>query len=208
MIKHIYLVRHGETLYNSEGRVQGGGLDSPLTEKGISQAEALREYFKKNSFSIDHIFSSPLNRSLQTAKIVSSFLDKEIHLDPLLKEISCGEYEGKIISSIDPEMLRRLRVDPFEKYPGGESVDDVKHRGELFLHKLSELAGESVLIFSHGNFLRAFASAATKMNSHFSMKIFLDNTGLSYLFRSGDYFRISLWNSTGHLDKFQYRVVN
>lgn len=208
MIKHLYLVRHGETVYNSEGRVQGGGLDSPLTENGISQAESLKEFLKKNSLSPDHIFSSPLNRSVQTAKIVSSYLGREIKLDPLLKEISCGEYEGKIISTIDSEMLRRLRVDPFEKYPGGECVDDVRHRGEIFLHKLSELNGESILIFSHGNFLRAFAAAATKMNAHFSMKIFLDNTGFSYLFRSGEYFRISLWNSTGHLDKFQHRVVN
>src|SRR6185503_11740749 len=96
--------------------------------------------------------------------------------------------------------LRRLRVDPLEKYPGGESVEDVRHRAELFLKKLKDLSGESAIVFSHGNFLRSFASAATGLSSAFSMKIYLENTGFNYLFWSGEYFRISLWNSTAHLN--------
>ena len=207
MIKHLYLVRHGETIYNSEGRIQGGGLDSPLTKEGILQAEKLRDYLNSKSFQVDLIFSSPLERSLHTARIVSEVLEGEIVPDPLLKEINCGEMEGKFINSIDTEKLRRLRIDPLEKYPGGESVDDVRHRAENFLVKLYESESESAIIFSHGNFLRAFCSAATGLSSSLAMKIYLDNTGFSYLFRSGEYFRVSLWNSTSHLGIIQKRIV-
>ena len=199
MIKHIYLIRHGETVFNSEGKIQGGGLDSPLTENGVNQAKLLSEYLKLNSFEVDLIFSSPIERALQTARIVTSHLGKEIHLDPSLKEINCGEYEGRLIESIEKEKLRKLRIDPFEKYPSGECLDDVKRRAETFIKKLKDRKEESVLIFSHGNFLRAFACAATGSSAGLAMRIYLENTGFSYLFKSGDFFRIFLWNSTSHI---------
>jgi broad specificity phosphatase PhoE len=206
MIKNIFIVRHGETKYNSEGRVQGGGLDSPLTTEGENQALLLSKYLKEQNFSCDFIYSSPLERSLHTARIVTSYMHKEIIQDALLKEISCGEYEGKLISELDTEKLRRLRIDPTEKYPGGECVDDVRHRGDQFLTKLKNSNGDTALVFSHGNFLRAFACAATSLPSLMSMRIYLDNTGFGSLFWSGEYFRISLWNSLAHLEKLPKRI--
>jgi broad specificity phosphatase PhoE len=207
MIKHLYLVRHGETIYNEEGRIQGGGLDSPLTKNGEDQAKKLAKAFKEADFKIDHFFSSPLERAFHTARILNENWNLEIHKDPLLREIDCGEYEGKLISTVDVEKLRRLRVDPSEKYPGGESVDDVRKRAETFLKKLKEFKGESALIVSHGNFIRSFAGAATGLHSSFSMRIYLENTGFSYFFWSGDYYRIAQWNITSHL-QFLPRKLN
>jgi broad specificity phosphatase PhoE len=206
MIKNLYIVRHGETKYNSEGRIQGGGLDSPLTKEGENQALLLSKFLKEQEITCDYIFSSPLERSMHTARIVSSYMEKEIIQDPLLKEISCGEYEGKLITEIDPEKLKRLRVDPGEKYPGGECVEDVRRRGEQFLNKLKSSEGGIAIIFSHGNFLRAFAGAATGISSQLAMRIFLDNTGFGSLFWSGEYYRISLWNSLAHLGKLPKRI--
>jgi broad specificity phosphatase PhoE len=143
---------------------------------------------------------------LHTAKLVSGYMNKEIHTDSLLKEINCGEYEGRLIDSIDKEKLRKLRVDPSEKYPGGESVEDVRLRGEHFLKKIKTTNEESILIFSHGNFLRAFASIATGSPASMAMKIYLENTGFNYLFRSGESFRISVWNATPHLFPFPKRI--
>ncbi|HMZ59590.1 MAG TPA: histidine phosphatase family protein, partial [Leptospiraceae bacterium] len=54
MVKHLYLVRHGETEFNLAGVIQGGGLDSPLTEKGHRQAVKLGEYLRSNSFICDY----------------------------------------------------------------------------------------------------------------------------------------------------------
>lgn len=206
MIKHVYLVRHGETIYNQEGRIQGGGLDSALTKNGEEQTYKLAEALKSSNFQVNHIFSSPLGRAVQTAKILNKFLNLEIYQDPILKEIDCGEYEGKLISTVDTEKLRRLRIDPLEKYPGGECVEEVRKRAEQFLKKLKELEGESVLIVSHGNFIRAFTAAATGLHTTVAMRIYLENTGFSYLFWSGEYYRIAQWNNTTHLQFLPRRL--
>ncbi|MCX7999683.1 MAG: histidine phosphatase family protein [Leptospiraceae bacterium] len=206
MVKHLYLVRHGETIYNSEGRVQGGGLDSPLTPNGKEQTQKLYSYLKSFDFQVDAIFSSPLGRAYETAQILNQTWNLPITKEDLLKEIDCGEFEGKLISNIDVEKLRRLRVDPNEKYPGGESVEDVRKRAELFLTKLKTMNLEAALIVSHGNFIRAFASAATGLSTNFAMRIYLENTGFSYFFWSGEYYRICQWNNTSHLSFVPKRI--
>lgn len=206
MIKHLYLVRHGESVYNSEGRIQGGRLDSPLTAYGKEQIQKLYSYLQAYSFQVDAIYSSPLGRAYETAKILNQTWNLPIIKEELLKEIDCGEFEGKLISSIDTEKLRRLRLDPNEKYPGGESVEDVRKRAETFLQHLKETNIESALIVSHGNFIRAFASAATGLSSYFAMRIYLENTGFSYFFWSGEYYRICQWNNTSHLSFLPKKV--
>lgn len=206
MIKHLYLVRHGETIYNEEGRIQGGGLDSALTKNGEDQAHKLAQALKASNFKVDLLYSSPLGRALQTAKILNESLEMDINRDQLLREIDCGEYEGKLISTVEAEKLRRLRIDPSEKYPGGECVEDVRKRAELFIKKLKETDGESALIVSHGNFIRSFASAATGLHTSFSMRIYLENTGFSYFFWSGEYYRIAQWNNTTHLQFIPRRL--
>lgn len=199
MIRHLYLVRHGETIYNNEGRMQGGGLDSPLTEKGREQAKRLQLVLQESGLQVEKIFSSPLGRAYETATILNQTWNLPIIKENLLREIDCGEFEGKLISSVDVEKLRRLRIDPNEKYPSGESVEDVRKRAEAFLNKLKEMNLESALIVSHGNFIRAFASAATGLSANFAMRIYLENTGFSYFFWSGEYYRIGQWNNTSHL---------
>ncbi|MDX1958709.1 MAG: histidine phosphatase family protein [Leptospiraceae bacterium] len=208
MIKNLYLVRHGETEFNEQGIIQGGGLDSPLTAKGVLQAERLASYLKNNNFIPEKILSSPQERAFNTARILASGLNIPIELDNLLKEIDCGSFEGKLISSIDSEKLTRLRISAKEKYPDGESVEDVIERGSKLLQKFSSLQLDSCLIISHGNFLRSFACAATGMSSELAMKLYLDNTGFSYLFESGEYYRISLWNSCTHFNSFPRKLKN
>ncbi len=205
MVKHIYLVRHGETVFNKQLKIQGSGLDSPLTSQGEEQAKKLSERLKLSNFNCDLIFSSPIGRALQTADMVTSYLDKEIIQDALLKEINCGEVEGALISSIEPQKLEKLRVSPSEKYPGGESVEDVIIRAKEFLGKLESYSDKSILIFSHGNFIRCFIAAATQMPSILSMRIFIDNTSLSYLYNFYPYFRLITLNDTSHLCNIPYK---
>lgn len=206
MVKHLYLVRHGETEFNLEGIIQGGGLDSALTEKGHRQAVKLGEYLRSNSFICDYIFASPLGRTMETARLAVSGLGRDIITDDLLKEIDCGDFEGRKIADIDMEKLYRLRVDPKERYPKGESVEDVRQRAEKFIRGLKDYPGESAIIFSHGNFLRSFAAAAAGLSSDFSMKIYIENGALCYLFRSSEHYRISVWNFTGHYAPFPKKI--
>ena len=85
----IYFIRHGETAYNREGRVQGH-LDIPLNEKGIFQAEKASDEFK--DVEIDLIYCSPLKRARSTAEIINKFHNVEIVIDDRLIELNMYRY--------------------------------------------------------------------------------------------------------------------
>lgn len=198
-MKNIYLIRHGETEYNAKGIIQGGGLDSNLTNQGEQQAILLMERLKRENFVCDKIYSSPVGRAKRTAEICTSYLNQPIKLDELLLEIGCGEYEGIEIASIPKDKLERLRISEFEKYPGGECVDDVRKRGEKFIEKYFQDKDETILIVSHGNYIRSFACALLGVPSSFALKVFMDNTGFSYFSKVNEIYRMIFWNDTSHL---------
>jgi broad specificity phosphatase PhoE len=206
-MKHLYLVRHGETVFNKEGRIQGGGLDSPLTEIGREQAQGLANYFEKSEVTFDYFYCSPQGRAMETAEIINRVIKKEIYTDELIKEIYCGEMEGKLHSEIEKSKLERLRLDPLEAYTGGESLNDVRKRAKLFLDKIQKEGDTSALIVSHGNFIRAVTSVAVGMPAEFGMRIFLDNTGFSYLAKFSDLYRIALWGQVSHCLDFPKKFV-
>lgn len=94
----IYIVRHGQTDYNVNGRY-GGRIDVPLNEKGISDAKKLKDKFKNIKF--DYIFCSPLTRTVQTLKEIT---DKDFIVDERIIERSNGSLEGKLKSEITEEI--------------------------------------------------------------------------------------------------------
>lgn len=148
----IYFVRHGETEWNKEGRLQGW-LDSKLTARGIAQAERL-----KRELHIQHFhatYSSPLQRAVQTASILA---DQEMHLDDRLKEIHLGTWQGQLIEGL----LEDERYDAYCNRPamyvpnGGETFAQVGDRMWDFLMDCSKLhQGERILVVTHGVAIRA-----------------------------------------------------
>ena len=94
----LYLMRHGETLFNTQKRVQGW-CDSPLTENGICQAEQAKQYFAKKGISFDAVYSSTQERATDTAKIVAP----EYTVTQLkgIKEMNFGSYPN-IVQVHDP----------------------------------------------------------------------------------------------------------
>lgn len=196
MIKNIYLVRHGETDYNNQGIMQGCGIDSSLNSKGRQQAEVLSKALQEMEFRCDYIFSSPLKRALETANIVTSYLKQEIQTDDLLKEIYCGSIEGKRLADVEPNLLFKLRNDPYTAYPGGESASDVIKRGNLFLKKLNQLDGESAIIFSHGNFTRCMSVNILEAPEEYAMRVFCDNCSLSLFGLYSNRYKMVYWNKT------------
>ncbi|TSI10142.1 histidine phosphatase family protein [Lysinibacillus sp. BW-2-10] len=148
----IYFVRHGETEWNKEGRLQGW-LNSKLTARGIAQAEKLKMELQNQNFQAT--YSSPLQRAIQTASILA---DQEIHLDDRLKEIHLGTWQGQLIE----ELLKDERYDAYCNKPamyvpnGGETFEQVTHRMWDFLMDCSNLhQGERILVVTHGVAIRA-----------------------------------------------------
>ncbi len=203
----VYLIRHGETIYNSEHRIQGT-LDSALSEKGQNQCEELGKSLQKRfqGREVHSWFVSPQGRARQSSAIIREFLNRsdlpEETVENDLREIHCGDAEGKIRFDLDSQLLENLHRDPYQRYPRGESVADLIERGKKLKDRILSPSAESrrVVIVSHGNFIRALAAALTGMPPEFSLRISMGNTGLCHLARKpGDeHFKIYLWNDLAH----------
>jgi broad specificity phosphatase PhoE len=147
----LYLIRHGETPWNVEGRYQGQ-LDPPLTVKGRRQAQATAAELAEIGF--EAIYSSDLARARQTAEALAEKTGLLVRLDPRLREIQQGEWQGVLIDNIRagwPVELEGWESRPWEcPPPGGESLQQMQAR--LFV-AVDEIVArhpyDNVAIFSH-----------------------------------------------------------
>lgn len=152
MKKTLYLVRHGETLFNVQHKIQGW-CDSPLTQKGIKQAIAVGEYFKKQGIQFDHAYCSTSERCVDTLELMVHMPYQRLKG---LKEMNYGSLEGEDESKGSNDPLACITY--YLSY-GGESSDTTKQRMVDTLMRLMKQADhQQVLAVSHGgacfNFLR------------------------------------------------------
>ena len=150
----LYCVRHGESTYNAEGRVQGQS-DPPLSELGLQQGQAVADALRR--FPIDAVFSSPLKRAFKTAEIAAETLGLEISADDRLMELNAGVFQDRLRSELNQlypdEFARWNSGDPDFVIPGGESRNDLERRGIEVLRAISQHEFENVAIISHGRLL-------------------------------------------------------
>ena len=149
----IYLTRHGQTEWNLEKRLQGRG-NSPLTQAGIERAKELRDRMK--NIDIDYIYSSPIERALNTANIIKGEKSVEVITDDRLMEMCFGDYEGRRtdeVMSENPEWNIDLIMhgDISLCAPNGENLGSVRERvAETMDRIIEENRGKSILIVTHG----------------------------------------------------------
>ena len=155
----IYIVRHGETKSNAEGRLLGWS-NGPLNDMGIYLANQTGKAMKGIRF--DAAFSSSLDRAYKTAEIIltESGNDCPIQIDDRIKEIHMGDCEGKKFKpgecEIDPLLAKAFFAypEPSTEFPNGESIADVMERCQAFLKELAAKDYENVLVATHGCALR------------------------------------------------------
>ncbi|MEW5944939.1 MAG: histidine phosphatase family protein [bacterium] len=150
-VMRIIIVRHGETAWNLE-EVFRGRKDVPLNETGERQVEKLGAALKGEEISV--VYSSPLSRSMATSRAVAHARGVEIVQSPELVDISYGEWEGmsnKEVEERHPDVMRRWKQAPGEvKFPGGESLDEVRRRAVGFLEDvLKRHRGQTVVLSTH-----------------------------------------------------------
>lgn len=150
----IWLIRHGETSWNAEQRLQGW-RDIPLNEEGTKQAQSIQQYLKQNPLELDAILSSDLQRAIQTAEIAFSGMGLAVEQDPKLRERNYGIYEGHPWRNLlhipdQPKPDINLR-DPELDIPEGESLLVFKDR---VVHTFNRIANERpnqrIAIVAHG----------------------------------------------------------
>lgn len=159
-----YFVRHGQTDWNKEKRLQGI-RDIPLNETGLNQARELRKQVELNNLVFDKVYTSPLTRAVVTAEMVSNKSRDELIISDKIIEMSFGDFEG-VHYNIDPngnvsmleENIVNFGRDP-EKYipSNGETFQAVIARAKEFLIDLKNNTNpdENVLVVTHGGVIHA-----------------------------------------------------
>ncbi len=152
----IYLIRHCETESNIASVFQGHS-DSPPTENGLRQLDALARRFR--DIPLDGIYSSPLGRAVATARSLTKYHDLPVVTDKRLMEINGGDFEGIKWETLDqrfPEHMRRWREEPWNfKAPNGEPTREVYERMRDALTDIAKNnEGKTVAVVSHGDALK------------------------------------------------------
>jgi broad specificity phosphatase PhoE len=160
----FYLIRHGESLYNAEGRIQGQS-DIELSPLGLRQSAAIAEALAHER--IDAIFASPLRRAMQTAEPIAEKLSLEVHGDDRLMEIHAGIFQDLLWAEIEvkfPDAARPWREQHADfVIPGGESRRALMIRGLAVFESIREMPYERVAVVSHGGILAAALKAILRI---------------------------------------------
>ncbi|MDG2681708.1 phosphoglycerate mutase family protein, partial [Vibrio parahaemolyticus] len=152
MTRRIFVLRHGETEFNADKKLQGH-CNSSLTSKGSDQARrvgtTLKQYVENRPF---RVYSSTLGRALQTSQIVCEELNysyENLNKEPRLKEFSLGEWEQRTIPSLEQEIPNLLaQNDWYLQAPNCETYESVRERLSSWLSDVAH--DEDIVVVSHG----------------------------------------------------------
>jgi len=198
----LTLLRHGQIEANVEGNWHGS-TDSPLTEFGIRQArETGRHLSKKTQF--DKVFSSPLQRCMDTARFATATQNLEIEKVPGFAEMSIGEWEGTPYQELHLryDFINQSTKDPDHSAPGGDSINQVFNRFDQALNSIlaSHSDSKSMLIVSHGAALAIALAGLVDHDITKWQKYHFTNCSLTELTLNPDP-RLVLCNSSAHLTR-------
>ncbi|MCC7209536.1 MAG: histidine phosphatase family protein [Anaerolineae bacterium] len=198
----IGLIRHGETLWNRNGRWQGQA-PVPLNEEGEQQAQLLAAYLAAQRDDAAVIYASDLRRALQTAQAIAARLNIPVIPDRLWREIDVGEWQGLTVEEVrawDPDRLALVTADPQRQpRPGGESWEQVGERGLQAMLALPKAhPDQRALVVTHGGLIR---SVLNRLIPQQDPRFIVDNTSVTELTydHESDVWRLVGLNRLEHL---------
>lgn len=197
----LWLVRHGETEWNREGRQQGH-LDSPLTEVGMRQAQAIAMAMAGHTFSA--LYSSDLGRAMCTAACIGETIGLPVNAEPRLRERHLGVFQGLTWTEAEgrcAQVVTAFRTgDPDYVIPTGESA---RQRFARTTGCLTELArrhgGETFAVVAHGGVLDGMYRLANRIGLSESRGFKLFNASINVFDFDGDCWAVREWGRTDHL---------
>lgn len=198
----LCLVRHGETAWNAEGRVQGQ-TDVPLNETGLAQARAVGATLAGESF--DALYSSDLVRVTQTAAPAARALGLPVALDERLRERHYGMFEALTYAEVranHPEEFARFHArEPDYDFRTGESLRTFNARAlEVIGEIATRHAGGRVLVFTHGGVLEMVRRHATGLGLTAPRDFEIPNAAINRVEIAGEAWRVLAWAERAHLD--------
>lgn len=199
----IYLLRHGQTNINRDGKFQGD-TDKDLNEFGKKQAELLGKRMQK--YHIDIIYSSDLKRVMETSEIINSYVNKEIVIKEELREINMGAWDAMTIE--ERYINNEGYADVWHKhlvdlpYPDGECGYDVCRRAMKIVDEVKKLHYENVAIITSGGTIAVLLCEFLGLEQYKRFVMEIDNCSISIV--NYDIFdnkiTVKCINDTGHLE--------
>lgn len=197
----LYLVRHGETVWNQESRFQGQ-TDTELSPLGRAQAARVREALRTVALTI--AYASDLRRARETAAIILDGREVPLYHLPELRERHWGEWESLTLPELEersPESVARYwalraRFVP----PGGEALDEVDRRIARFRERLVRDDPEAALVVAHGGVLRLLLCGFLGLAPEQGTRLRLDNCSVCRVELTPDRAIITSLNDICHLE--------
>lgn len=198
----LVLVRHGETAWNAEGRVQGQ-TDVPLNDVGRAQAEALVPVLGAERFAA--IYSSDLLRVRETAQPTARVLRLDAALDAGLRERHYGQFETLTYlecAARFPAEFERFRAKELDfDFGTGESLRDFNARAIACVHSIAARhPGASVLVFTHGGVLEMLLREATARGLRSSRDFEIPNAAINRFDFAAGAWTLRAWAERAHLE--------
>ena len=192
-VEKVLLIRHGETDFNRERRLQGV-MQVPLNDRGRDQAAAVARYLK--GLSIDARYTSPVLRAQETAEIIGDLIGLPPRGDRRLREIEFGKFEGLTFAEVErrfPEAHRNWTTGYLAyKAPQGESRQDVQRRMRAAWDDLTANPDhKSIALVSHGSAIAIFLGSMYALLPDRAIK----NTSITTLIR-----REEIWEIVGYAE--------
>jgi len=203
MTTRLCIVRHGETAWNAEHRVQGQ-LDVPLNAIGLAQAQAAAKVLAREKF--DVIYSSDLSRARQTAAPTAERLSMQVAIDPALRERHYGIFERLTYAEVKekfPEDYARFHArDPDYDFRTGESLTNFSARSIAVISKIAdENRDRSILVFTHGGVLDYLYRFITGLSLSADRDFGIPNAGLNRIEVTPAGWQIRAWADVAHLER-------
>ena len=204
MVK-VILIRHGETDWNTK-QIFRGRVDVPLNDVGLTQAKAVGASLK--NIQIDAIYSSPLGRARETAKVLAESRSLEVELEEGFIDIDFGKWQGiaheKIKEEYESLYERWLKNPQMVTFPGGESLRDVSTRSMRALEKvIKKHSGKTIAIVSHRVLNKVLLCGVLGLElSHF-WYIKQDTCAINRFVYKDERFYLTLLNDTCHLARVE-----
>ncbi len=176
----LYLIRHGQTAWNKEERIQGTE-DVPLDETGVAQAGGL--VGRLRGVRLRAVYASPLRRAMQTAQPLAAAAGLTVQADPRLMERNWGVYQGTTrieAARRHPQVEEELRRTPrAARPPGGESYDDLRLRVDAALREIAASGPGPVAVVCHGGTIAAGLQALLGMTGWPRIRFVIYNASVS-----------------------------
>lgn len=201
MTSRLFIIRHGMTHWNSEGRYQGH-TDIELNSEGIAQAFALQR--RLQYVDLEAVYSSDLSRAYKTAEIIAQPHGLKVKIAPGLKEINFGVWEGLNYHALKQEYPEQLQV-WLEKphllnVPQGETFSSVRDRAVAEANRIMEGHPDGNVAFvTHGGTIAALICGLLGQPLEKMWQYKQKNTAVNILRKEGPRYELELLNDTSHL---------